>query len=76
MQIHKLFTVHKLNQDGFAKAEALAEEYSRLARFLEENIPEGRERSIALTNLQDSAFHAKRGIAEIPANQEHNKAGV
>lgn len=70
MPIHKLFSVHRLNSTGFAKAEELAGEFSRLAAFLEANIPEGRERSIVMTHLQDACFHAKRGIAEQPANQE------
>lgn len=70
MAIHKLFTVHRLNKDGLSRAEELAAEYSRLARWVEDNLPDGRERSIALTHLQDSAFHAKRGIAERPENQE------
>jgi len=68
--IHKLFTVHRLNKEGFTKAEQLAQEFSRLAVFIEQNVPEGRERSIAMTHLQDACFHSKRGIAEIPANQE------
>lgn len=68
--IHNLFKVHRLNKDGFAKAEELAQEFSKLASFIEQNVPEGRERSITMTHLQDAAFHAKRGIAEIPAHQE------
>lgn len=67
---HKLFTVHKLNRTGFEKAFTLAEEFSRLAYFIEENIPEGRERSIAMTHLQDASFHAKRAMAEVPENQD------
>lgn len=68
--VHSLFKVHMLNDEGVKKANELAEHYSRLAEFIENEIPKGREQSIALTHLQQSSMHAKRGIAEKPENQK------
>lgn len=67
--VHPLFKVHKLNADGFARAEELAQQFTSLAEWVEKNTPKGREQSIVLTHLQDASFHAKRAIAELPENQ-------
>lgn len=62
---HELFRVHMLNQAGVAAAQELAQEFSRLAFWVEQRLPPSRERSIVLTHLQDASFHAKRGLAEM-----------
>lgn len=69
MAIHPMFKVHRLTESGFAVAESLAEHFSDLACVIEEHIPAGRERSLALTHLQEASMHAKRGIAEVKENQ-------
>jgi len=66
---HRLFTVHLLNQAGVSAAQELAQEFSRLAYWVEQRIPAGTEQSIVLTHLQDAAFHAKRALAELPELQ-------
>lgn len=69
MAIHDLFRVHKLNAQGFVVAEQLAQHFSDVATLIESTIPPGRERSLALTHLQQASMHAKRGIAEVKENQ-------
>lgn len=66
---HTLFTVHVLTPAGIAKARELADIFSLVGNWVEANIPQGREKSITLTHLQDAAFHAKRALAEMPEHQ-------
>lgn len=66
---HQLFTVHVLTPAGIAKARELADIFSLVGNWVEANIPQGREKSITLTHLQDAAFHAKRALAEMPEHQ-------
>lgn len=68
--IHNLFKPHNLNPAGAAKVSGMREEFSKLSAWVEENVPNGRERSIVMTHLQDASMHAVRGIAEFPENQE------
>lgn len=69
MTIRNEFQVHMLNDKGKAEAEQLAEAYSRLLDTIDQLVPQSREKSVAITELQTSAFWAKRGIAVQPDNQ-------
>ena len=63
------FKVHRLNDEGFKKAERIAYHFDQLLMLLDTLIPAGRERSIVVTKLQEAAFFAKRALAERPENQ-------
>ncbi len=67
--IHEAFTVHRLNPEGLAKAEQMAEAFTVLMATLDGMIPSCRERSLVVTKLQEAAFFAKRSMALDPANQ-------
>lgn len=66
--MNKLFQVHKLNEAGLQKAQELAEQFNNVATFLD-GIADGREKSIALTKLEEACFFAKKSIAIDPENQ-------
>ena len=64
------FQVHLLNDKGIAKARELGEEFSIFLDKLERLVPPGRPLSLVITKLQEASFFAKRGIAELPENQQ------
>jgi hypothetical protein len=64
------FQVHRLNEEGMKKAEAIAEAFSTLLESVEEMCPQSRERSIVVTKLQEASFWAKRSIA---VNHDHQQ---
>lgn len=63
------FTVHKLNETGFSRAQLLAEKFSQLLEFCEEVGKEGRELSLAATKLEEACFFAKKSLALNAQNQ-------
>lgn len=67
-QIHDLFSVHMLNDQGKRKAIELAEVFSALLYQLDVILPVNYERSIR-DKLQEACFLAKRSMAEQPENQ-------
>ncbi len=66
---HDLFRVQFLNPAGLSAAQELATEFSRLAHWIEQRIPAGRERSLTMTHLQDAALHARRALGDLPELQ-------
>ncbi len=67
------FKVHRLNARGFAKAEIIARIFEDTLADIDDNIPQGRERQIVVTKLQEAAFFAKRSISNDPAYQEQEE---
>lgn len=65
-----LFQVHMLNENGRAKAKAIANEFDSLLINLKNICPENtREFAIVKTNLEQACFFAKKAIANDPGNQ-------
>lgn len=64
------FTVRMLNERGTALAADVAEVFSDVLTKLEAIVPQGRERALVVTKMQEAAFFAKRGIALDPANHQ------
>ena len=73
--IDPLFQVHKLNSEGLRRAGALAKAFNGLLEELRTLCPEpSREFSIVKTHLEEACFFAKKSIANLPENQEEEKA--
>ncbi len=64
-----MFKVHKLNEDGFIKAQLFAEQFSLLVEFIELNCPTGRELALAKTHLELACVYSKKAMASVPKNQ-------
>lgn len=66
--MHKAFRVHMLSEKGKAAASEIAAAFDDLGARLFLLVPDGRERSIVMTKLEEACFFAKKAIAEIPGN--------
>lgn len=64
------FTVHMLNDSGKQKAREIAETFSAVLNVIEMKGVTGRALALVKTHLETACFNAKRGIAELPENQE------
>lgn len=63
------FRVHLLNDLGIDAAKEIGEVFSEALDKIERLVPKGRPLSLVVTKLQEASYWAKRGIAELPANQ-------
>lgn len=70
MSIRPEFKVHMLNANGKEKAAVIAEGFSHLLDTIERQGVTGRALALVKTNLETACFNAKRGMAELPENQE------
>ncbi len=64
------FAVHMLNTRGKERAQRIAEAFSDLLFTIESTGVTGRALALVKTNLETACFNAKRGMAELPENQE------
>lgn len=63
-----MFDTHKLNEQGF---EAVKKFKSGMATAVKESldlIPEGREKAVFKTKIEEAMFFGTKGIAAAPAN--------
>lgn len=71
------FAVHKLNEEGFKKANAIRDYFDNILNILasEGMCIEGREFSIVKTKLEEACFFAKKSMAINLVNQllEHDR---
>ena len=64
-----LFQVHRLNEDGQAKAGSVAKAFNELLRKLRNNVAPSREMAIAEMKLEEACFFVKKAIAMDPENR-------
>ena len=64
------FTVHRLNALGLSVAEEIAKIFQSALDDLDLLVPQGRERALVVTKLQEACFFAKRAACSSSANQE------
>ena len=62
MPIDKPFAYHKPSEDGLAKINALREKFSELKKAIEDNCPDSRHKSVALTELETTAMWAIKAV--------------
>ena len=60
--MEKTYAYHKPSTDGLAKITTLRELFSSVSGSIKELAPESRERSVALTNLEQTAMWAIKAI--------------
>ena len=65
---NKEFQVHMLNEEGKAKARAIAEAFDECLTKLVAICPAGRELAITRTKLEEACFFAKKSMANAPGN--------
>jgi hypothetical protein len=66
-----LFQVHRLNEDGLKKADAVAGAFNDCLNNLRGLCPEAtREFSIVKTKLEEACFFAKKSLANAKENQQ------
>lgn len=62
MPIDKPYAYHKPSNDGMAKITRLREVFSEVERVIKEVCPESRQRSVALTNNEQTAMWAIKAV--------------
>lgn len=71
MEVDPLFQFHKLNEQGIARAEIIAETFSVCLYQLAKQCPTNtREFSIVKTKLEEACFFAKKSMANESGNQQ------
>ena len=62
-QINHNFTYHAPKGDQAERYEKIRDEAKNLALFINHNVPESREKSLAFTHLENAVFWANAAIA-------------
>jgi hypothetical protein len=68
-RIDRAFSFHPATEETGPKHDAVREECKHLALWIERNIPPSRERSIALTHVQEAMWACNAAIAIDAAEQ-------
>lgn len=68
--IEKRFTYHKPKEDNAYKFVVIREDAKRFANIINELVPESREKSLAMTKLEEVVMWANAGIARQEGNDE------
>lgn len=64
------FTNHKPTDEGVKLIEQNRSVFKALSRHLINTVPEGREQSLALTNLEQALFWANAAVARVHTDDE------
>jgi hypothetical protein len=57
------FETHEPSETGVQGIKTLRQEFILIAKAVDEIVPDGREKSLALTNLEQALFWANAGVA-------------
>ena len=63
-----MFDTHKLNDSGLEAVKAFKTTMAAAAKFAAAKLPDGREKSIFMTKLEEAMFFGTKAIAADPAN--------
>lgn len=62
-EIDNRFSYHKPDEQACAKIQAIRDGLKEVAHFLNDSLPEGREKSLAVTHLEETMFWSSAAIA-------------
>ncbi len=62
-ELDERFAARKLTHEQMGLQDQLRSVTRRVARFVNANLPDGREKSLALTKLEEFAMWANKGIS-------------
>lgn len=62
-ELKKRFEYHELDENQLELVEELRRRFIELAEFIDKECPVSRQKSLALTNLETSAFYANASVA-------------
>lgn len=65
-EIRDRFTYHPPSTEGVKRHEALSTNFASLAEVVDETCPDGREKSLAMTKLEEAKFWASAAVARDP----------
>lgn len=63
-----MFDTHKLNENGFKEMQAYKQTMADAAKAAVALMPEGREKAIFLTKMEEAVFFGAKAIASKPEN--------
>lgn len=63
-----MFETHKLNEKGFKEMNDYKTEMSRVVSAVALNMPEGREKAIFKTKIEEAVFFGAKAISSKPEN--------
>lgn len=65
-EIDNRFTFHPADEDRAVKHLMIREHGKSLVEYLNENVPDGREKSLAITRIEEAVMWANAGLARSP----------
>ncbi len=68
--MHTAFETYKLHDEAALVLKEIGHKFNRFLEDLEQYVPEGRERAILITKLEEASFFAAKGFALNSDNQE------
>lgn len=63
-----MFEAHKLSEQGLSEVETFKTQLAHVIREIDGLLPDGRERSIFLTKIEEAVFFGTKSIASKPGN--------
>jgi hypothetical protein len=66
--LHWRFTYHPPDQQAVRQHELIRDTLEKCANVLDEALPDGREKSLAITKMEEAMFWANAGIARYRPN--------
>jgi hypothetical protein len=63
-----MFDTHKLNVNGFSQMQCYKKVIANAVRIATNLMPEGREKAIFLTKMEEAVFFGAKAIASDPKN--------
>jgi hypothetical protein len=65
-----MFDTHMLNETGKKQMAQFKTTFANAAKNVLDAMPDGREKSIFLTKLEEAVFFGAKSIASVPANHD------